>query len=87
MSAQDLLNESLCNLLTLQESSHNLTFDQAMDLSGAINRLNDILSDLESEEKDWDAEGFSEFLKTKDQRINNVISKADEIISGCEQLQ
>ena len=87
MSAQDLLNESICNLLTLQESSHNLSFDQAMDLSGAIDRLNDILSDLESEEKDWDAEGFSKFLKTKDQRIDKVISSSDEIIEAIEQLQ
>ena len=87
MSAQDLLNESICNLLTLQESSHNLTFDQAMDLSGAIDRLNDILSDLESEGKDWDAEGFSKFLKTKNERIDKVISSSDEIIEAIEQLQ
>jgi hypothetical protein len=99
MTAQELLQDSLTNLLTLQDSSFNLTFDQAIDLSGAIDRINDILTALEDEEKNWDASSFSEFIKTKDDRMARMKDKlaeleefsaadlavADMIIEACRQ--
>lgn len=99
MTAQELLQDSLSNLLTLQKSSFNLSFEQAIDLSGAIDRINDILNALEDEGKDWDAESFSEFIKTKDDRMTWMKDKlaeleefsgadlavADMIIEACRQ--
>jgi hypothetical protein len=99
MTAQELLQDSLSNLLTLQDSSFNLSFEQAIDLSGAIDRINEILTGLEEEGKDWDAESFSEFIKTKDDRMARMKDKlaelsefsgadlavADMIIEACRQ--
>jgi hypothetical protein len=99
MTAQELLHDSLSNLLTLQDSSFNLSFDRAMDLAGAIERINDILSALESEGKDWDASSFSEFIQTKDERMQGMkgklaeleefsaadIAVADTIVEACRQ--
>jgi hypothetical protein len=79
MTAQELLQDSLSNLLTLQDSSFNLSFDSAIDLSGAIDRINDILTALEDEGNDWDAENFSEFIQTKDERMNRMKNKLAEI--------
>ena len=99
MTAQELLQDSLTNLLTLQKSSFNLSFDSAIDLSNAIDRINDILSALEEQGKDWDASSFSEFLDTKYERLNRMkdkmaeieefsaadIAVADMIIEACRQ--
>jgi hypothetical protein len=79
MTAQELLHDSLTNLLTLQKSSFNLSFDSAIDLSNAIDRINDILTGLEEEGKDWDAESFSEFLNTKDERMQGMKDKLAEL--------
>jgi hypothetical protein len=99
MTAQELLQDSLTNLLTLQKSSFNLSFDSAIDLGGAIDRIKGILSVLEGEGKDWDASSFSEFMQTKDDRMAQMKDKlaeleefsgadlavADMIIEACRQ--
>jgi hypothetical protein len=99
MTAQELLHDSLSKLLILQQSSFNLSFDSAIDLSSAIDRINDILTALEEEGKDWDASSFSHFLKTKDERMQGMKDKlaeleefsgadlavADTIVEACRQ--
>ena len=86
MTAQELLQNSLSNLLTLQKSSFNLSFDSAMDLGGAIDRINGILTALESEGKDWDASSFSEFIQTKNERMAQMKDKLAELseFSGAD---
>jgi hypothetical protein len=42
----ELLQDSLTNLLTLQKSSFNLSFDSAIDRITEIDRINDILTGL-----------------------------------------
>ena len=94
MTAQELLQNSLSNLLTLQDSSFLLSFHQAMDLDNALARINDILTALEKEGKDWEAESLSKFLKTKDERLKRMkdilaelekFNPADMIIEACHQ--
>ena len=99
MTAKELLNTSLSNLQTLHATSHNLTFDQAMDLGGAIERVNSILTELEEQGKDWEAESTALFLKTKDERLERMKEKldrleeysqadlatADMVIAACQQ--
>ena len=79
MTAQELLKSSLNHLLTLKDSSHHLSFDQATDLSRALECLNDILTELEEGDKDWDAEGFSHFLKTKQERLDAMKDQLSEL--------
>ena len=99
MTAKELLNNSLKNLQTLHETSYQLTFDQAMDLAGAIERVNSILTELEEQGKDWEAESTALFLKTKDERLERMKEKldrleeyrradldtADMVIAACQQ--
>ncbi len=78
MTAQELLQNSLSNLLILQKSSFKLTFSQAMDLSGAIDRINDILTALEEQGKDWEVAELEEFSAAD-------MAVADMVISACRQ--
>jgi hypothetical protein len=79
MTAQELLQNSLNNLSIVEKSSFSLDFDQAMDLIGAINRISGLLSELKKEEKDWDAESFSHFLDTKNERMARMKEKLAEL--------
>jgi vacuolar-type H+-ATPase subunit I/STV1 len=99
MTAKELLSTSLSNLQTLSETSHNLTFDQAIDLGGAIERVNSILTELEEQGKDWEAEKLASLIKTKDERFERMkekldrleeysqadIATADIVIAACQQ--
>ena len=99
MTAQNLLSTSLSNLQTLHETAHNLDFDQAMDLSRAIECVNSILTGLEEQGKDWEAEKVAFLTKTSSERFERIkdglarleeysqadLATADLIISACRQ--
>ncbi len=99
MTAQNLLSTSLSNLQTLHETAHHLNFDQAMDLSRAIECINSILTGKEEEGKDWEAEKLAQLFKTSEERFERMKDKlakleeysgadkatADMIISACRQ--
>lgn len=50
MKAKELLQNSLNNLLIVQEEKLNLTIEEAMDLNGAIERISDLVKALEAKE-------------------------------------
>ena len=52
MTAKQLLETSLNNLLTVRDSNLlDLTIEEAMDLSGAIDRISDIVKTLDSRQQ------------------------------------
>ncbi len=93
------LETALSNLQTLHETAHNLNFDQAMDLSRAIECINSILTGLEEQGKDWEAEKVAFLTKTSVERFERIKDKlarlekysgadkatADMIIAACQQ--
>jgi hypothetical protein len=99
MTAQDLLNNSLTNLQTLEKTSYHLDFDQAIDLARATEYIKSILTGLKKEGKDWEAEKVAQFMKTSKERTERLknqlvqleeysgadLATADMIIEACRQ--
>ena len=79
MTAQELLSTSLSNLQALQVTSYSLTFDQTMDLSRAIECVNSILTGLEEEGKDWEAEKLAQLIPTSKERFERMMEKLDRL--------